>query len=269
MSLASPLVMGILNVSPDSFYDGGRYVDLDAAVAHARQMADDGASIIDIGGESTRPNAGEVRVEVELERVIPVVKAVCRNVDAVVSIDTRHLAVAVAALDAGADIINNIMPLDGDVGMAALAAGSGAGLVVMHMRGTPQTMNSLTQYDDVESEVFNQLRRGVDFALEHGVDPAQIVVDPGIGFAKDTTQNLMLIAHLERLTAIAPVLLGASRKRFIGEIAGALQPADRLGGSIAAVLEGVRHGSSIVRVHDVKESVQAIAVFNALRMIGE
>ncbi len=269
LSLEAPLVMGILNVSPDSFYDGGRYLNFDAAVERARQMADEGASIIDIGGESTRPGADEINVECELERVIPVVREVCRSVDAAVSIDTRHLAVAASAVDAGADIINNIMPVDGDVGMAALAAGSGAGLVVMHMRGTPRTMNTLTNYDDVESDVYNMLRRSVDFVIEHGVDPAQTVVDPGIGFAKESAHNLRLIAHLDRLTSIAPVLLGASRKRFIGEISGTPGAEDRLGGSVAAVLEGVRRGASIVRVHDVRESVQAIALFNALQEIGD
>ena len=269
LSLASPLVMGILNVTSDSLYDGGRYVDVDSAVKRARQMADEGASIIDIGGESTRPGASEVRVDLELDRVVPVVKAVSESVDAVVSVDTRHLAVAVAALEAGADIINNIMPLAGDVGRAGLAAGSGAGLVVMHMRGTPATMSGLADYDDVESDVIDLLCRSVDFAREHGVAPEQIVVDPGIGFAKETRHNLQLIAHLGRLKEIAPVLVGTSRKRFIGEIVGAPDPSGRLGGSVAAALLSVLHGASIVRVHDVRESAQALAVLRAVEEFRE
>ncbi len=269
LALDYPLVMGILNVTPDSFYDGGGAPDVASAVDCARRMVDEGASIVDIGGESTRPGAAPVPLDLELDRVIPVIKAVGAAVDAVISVDTRHVAVAAAALEAGADIINNIMPIQGDFGMANLAAGSGAGLVVMHMRGTPLTMSALTRYADVEGEVYGMLRDSVDFAVGCGVNPLQIVVDPGIGFAKESAENLRLIANLKRIGEIAPVLLGVSRKRFIGDVAGAPVAAERLGGSIAAMLVGISCGASVVRVHDVRESAQAIAVFTALRAIKE
>jgi len=267
LSLETPLVMGILNVTPDSFYDGGRFDKPDDAVAHAREMVRDGADIIDVGGESTRPGADAVDVESEIQRVIPVIKRIAGEVDALVSIDTRHVAVASAALDAGADIINNIMVLNGDAAMADLVARSGAGLVVMHMRGSPRTMNTLSAYDDVELDVSRSLQESFDYAVSHGVDPLQIVVDPGIGFAKETQHNLKLIAGLERLTPIAPVLVGASRKRFVGEICNAPDAGERVGGSIGAAVMSVLHGASIVRVHDVKESAQALAIVNALRKI--
>ncbi len=265
LSLETPLVMGVLNVTPDSFYDGGRYFDLQIAVDRAHEMVRQGADIIDVGGESTRPGSNEVQLEDELKRVCPVIRRVADELDVAISIDTRHVAVAEAALRAGADIINNIMPIDATEGVARLAAGSGAGLVVMHMRGTPSTMNSLTAYEDVVADVEQRLSEGVDFALENGVVAEQIVVDPGIGFAKVTEHNLKLLAQLEKLCGIAPVLVGASRKRFIGDVCDAPDAKDRVGGSVGAAVMSILHGASVVRVHDVKESRQALSIVAAIR----
>ncbi len=267
LSLKKPLVMGILNVTPDSFYDGGHYLDSQAAVDRARLLVRQGADIIDVGGESTRPGSTEVEPQEELERVCPVITRLSAELDVAISIDTRHLSVAQAALNAGADIINNVMSLDAIKDLARIAAGSGAGLVVMHMRGTPQTMASLTAYDDVLAEVQARLRAAVDLALENGVAVNQIVVDPGIGFAKETRHNLELLARLQEIRELAPVLVGGSRKRFIGDICNEPVPQKRIGGSLAVVVMSVLNGASIVRVHDVKESCQALSIVAAIQKL--
>jgi len=269
VSLKKPLVMGILNVTPDSFFDGGRYFDPQLAVDRAHEMVRQGADIIDVGGESTRPGSTEVQLDEELQRVCPVISRLATELDVAISVDTRHLSVAEEALNAGADIINNIMPLEDTIEMAKLAAGSGAGLVVMHMRGTPQTMTLLTAYNDVLAEVQDRLRAGVDLALENGVAAGQIVIDPGIGFAKETGDNLLLLAHLKKLCGIAPVLVGASHKRFIGDVCNEPDAQERVGGSVGAAVMSVMHGASIVRVHDVKESCQALSVVAAIREFEE
>jgi len=269
LSLERALVMGILNVTPDSFSDGGLYFDSAVAVAHAHQMIDLGADIIDVGGESTRPGAQAVSVEDELKRVIPVIKALKSAVKVPVSIDTRHAAVAQAAFYEGASIVNNIMPLDGDFTMARLVAEYGVGLVVMHMRGTPDTMSDQAVYDDVISDVFDGLKVSFEFSLKNGVAAEQMVVDPGIGFAKKLKHNLELLAGLEKFMELAPVMVGVSRKRFVGEICGVQSAADRVGGSLGAAVWSILHGASIIRVHDVKESFQAVSVLNALRKAGE
>jgi len=269
LSLESPLIMGVLNVTPDSFSDGGLYFDTDAAVEHAFRMVDCGAAVIDVGGESTRPGASEVPVASELQRVIPVIKALSAAVRVPLSVDTRHAAVAEAALNAGASIINNVMPLAGDTAMAAVAARSGAGLVVMHMRGNPGVMSTLAVYDNVVEEVVRGLKESYDFALKNGVEAEQMVVDPGIGFAKNREHNLMLLARLERLRELAPVLVGVSRKRFIGEICHAPDAESRVGGSLSAAVWCVLQGASIIRVHDVRESCQALSVLNAIRQAAE
>jgi len=261
--------MGILNVTPDSFFDGGRYFDAADAVSHACRMVDEGADIIDVGGESTRPGADEVSIEDELKRVIPVIRALKAAVQIPISIDTRHVAVAREAVNAGACIINNIMPLAGDVLMARLAADCGAGLVVMHMRGTPATMSDLAVYDDVVKDVFNSLKESCDFARDNGVAAEQIVVDPGIGFAKNQTHNLELLACLENFAELAPVMVGASRKRFIGDICQTPNAADRVGGSLGVAVWSALHGASVIRVHDVKESRQALSVLREIRKAGE
>ena len=261
--------MGILNVTPDSFFDGGCYFDPQIAVDRAHEMVRQGADIIDVGGESTRPGSTEVQLDEELKRVCPVISRMAEELDVAISVDTRHVAVAEQALKVGADIVNNVMPLESTGEMARLAAESGAGLVVMHMRGTPQTMNTLTDYSDMMAEVQERLHSGVDFAIENGVAAAQIVIDPGIGFAKQTAHNLELLAYLENLCGIAPVLIGASRKRFIGDVCNEPDAKERVGGSVGAAVMSVLHGASIVRVHDVKESCQALAVVAAIREFEE
>jgi len=267
LSLEKPLVMGILNVTPDSFSDGGRFFERDVAVEQAVRMVRQGADIIDVGGESTRPGAAAVSVEDELSRVIPVVKALAKRIQVPISIDTRHADVASNAVSAGASIINNIMPLTEDAAMARVAAESGAGLVVMHMRGTPLSMNSLTVYEDVVTEVFAELKADIEFAIANGVSIHQIVVDPGIGFAKELTHNLELLAALDHFMELAPVLVGVSRKRFIGELCCAHDSSDRIGGSLGAAVWCALHGASVLRVHDVKENWQALSVVDALLKI--
>lgn len=264
ISLETPLVMGVLNVTPDSFSDGGRYFDAEIAVARALTMVAEGAAMIDVGGESTRRGAMELSIESELQRVLPVLRSVCAAVKVPVSIDTRHAAVAAAAVGEGASIINNIMPLAGDKAMARVTAESGAGLVVMHMRGTPAKMNTLANYEHVVEEVFEELRNSYDFALANGVAADQIVVDPGIGFAKGTRHNLAVLAGVARLRELAPVLVGASRKRFIGELCHAPAAGDRVGGSLGAAVWCVLNGVSIIRTHDVKESCQALTIVNEI-----
>jgi len=267
LSLEKPLVMGILNVTPDSFSDGGRFFERDAAVVQALKMVSQGADIIDVGGESTRPGAAAVSVEDELSRVIPVIETLAERVQVPISIDTRHADVASNAVRAGASVINNIMPLTEDTGMARVVAESGAGLVVMHMRGTPLSMNSLTVYEDVVTEVFAELKAGMELAVANGVSTRQIVVDPGIGFAKELTHNLELLARLDNFRELAPVMVGTSRKRFIGELCCVHDSSDRTGGSLGAVVWCALHGASVLRVHDVKESWQALSVVDALLKI--
>lgn len=269
ISLETPLVMGILNLTPDSFSDGGRYFDPDVAVARGLAMVSEGAAMIDVGGESTRPGAAEISVESELQRVIPVIRRLRAAVEVPISIDTRHAAVAAAAVGEGASIINNIMPLVGDRAMARVAAESGAGLVVMHMRGTPTTMAALASYGHVVEEVFEELQRSYAAALAHGVNPEQIVVDPGIGFAKTTRHNLALLAGVARLRDLAPVLAGASRKRFIGELCHVPMASERVAGSLGVSLWCVSQGVSIIRAHDVKESCQALTIVNEIRKAKE
>ncbi|MDD2600705.1 MAG: dihydropteroate synthase [Kiritimatiellae bacterium] len=269
ISLETPLVMGILNLTPDSFSDGGRYFDPDVAVARGLAMVSEGAAMIDVGGESTRPGAAEISVESELQRVIPVIRRLRAAVEVPISIDTRHAAVAAAAVGEGASIINNIMPLVGDRAMARVAAESGAGLVVMHMRGTPTTMAALASYGHVVEEVFEELQRSYAAALAYGVNPEQIVVDPGIGFAKTTRHNLALLAGVARLRDLAPVLAGASRKRFIGELCHVPMASERVAGSLGVSLWCVSQGVSIIRAHDVKESCQALTIVNEIRKAKE
>ncbi|MFA7173853.1 MAG: dihydropteroate synthase [Kiritimatiellia bacterium] len=269
ISLETPLVMGVLNLTPDSFSDGGQYFDPEVAVARALAMVAEGAAMIDVGGESTRPGASELSVESELQRVLPVIKRLIAAVEVPVSIDTRHAAVAAAAVGEGASIINNIMPLADDRPMARVAAESGTGLVVMHMRGTPAEMTALANYEHVVEEVFEELRESYDFALANGVTTGQIVVDPGIGFAKTTHHNLALLAGVARLRELAPVLAGASRKRFIGELCHAPVADDRVGGSLGVAVWCVLHGVSIIRAHDVKESCQALTIVNEIRRARE
>jgi dihydropteroate synthase len=267
LSFDRPLVMGILNVTPDSFSDGGRFAALDDALARAEIMIAEGADIIDVGGESTRPGSTRVDVDQECRRVIPVVAAVRERWGVPVSIDTTKAAVARQAIDSGAEIINDISGLRFDETIADVAAQTGAGLVLMHSRGKFETMHSLPPVTDIVDEVILGLKRSTAIAFARGVTAEQIVVDPGIGFGKTGRQNLELLAKLAKIVAefeSFPVLVGASRKSFIGSVS-ENDPADkRLGGSVTAAVVSVQMGAKIVRVHDVKETVQALGLAAAI-----
>ncbi len=253
------LLMGVVNVTPDSFSDGGRYYELDAAVAHGLRMVDDGAEIVDVGGESTRPGAEPVSVEEELRRVVPVVRDL-RSAGIAVSIDTRHAAVAEAAVAAGACLVNDVSGLR-DPAMRAVAAAHHVPAVAMHMPvDDPAVMQQHTDYDDVVCDVVSFLRDHAALALADGVP--SVVLDPGIGFGKTAEQNVQLIRHLDVLVALGhPVMLGASRKRFIGLLAGVEQPEDRVAGTLAVHLAGVQRGARLVRAHDVAAHRQALTMW--------
>lgn len=262
-ALDRPLVMGIINVTPDSFSDGGDHDDPAAAVAWGERLIAEGAAILDVGGESTRPGSAELGEAEELARVRPVI-ARLQAEDVAISVDTRHASVAVACLEAGAAIINDVTGFR-DGAMVELAVGSDAGLVVMHMLGTPDTMQQAPRYDDVVGEVGGYLLAQATVLEAAGVDRSRIALDPGIGFGKTLEHNLALLAGLPRLVELGyPVVVGASRKRFIGEVSGESDPKARLGGSIAAALAAVGKGAAVVRVHDVGATVQAIEIGAAI-----
>jgi len=261
-----PLLMGILNVTPDSFSDGGRYTAVDAARAQALSMVAEGADIIDVGGESTRPGAAPVSPLEESARVVPVLAALraALPAGAVLSVDTRHATVAAAALDAGATIVNDISGA-ADPAMLPLVAARGAAVVLMHMQGTPATMQDAPRYDDVVAEVLHFLRARARAAEALGIATARIAIDPGIGFGKTREHNLRLLAALPRFVASGyPVLLGASRKRFMGAICAETVPGELVGATAATTALGVAAGVRILRVHDVKPNRQAADVAWAL-----
>jgi len=263
LSLQTPLVMGIVNVTPDSFSDGGLYEDPASAVARGERLVAEGAHIIDIGGESTRPGAAELLEAEELARVRPVVKRLSAE-DVSVSIDTRHATVAAACVEAGASIVNDVSGFR-DPEMVDVAASCDAGLVVMHMLGDPSTMQRAPRYDDVVREVGGFLLAQAAVLRGAGVDRERIVLDPGIGFGKTLEHNVALLRAIPELGSYGyPILIGASRKRFIGEISGEPEPRERLGGSIAAALAAARAGAAVLRVHDVGPTVQALAVQSAI-----
>ena len=259
--------MGVVNVTPDSFSDGGRFLDPDAAVAHARTLLAEGADILDIGGESTRPGAAPVDAAEETARVVPVIAGVRAESDRPISIDTLKPAVARAAIGAGADIWNDVTALRGAADSADAAAALGCTVVLMHMQGEPRTMQKDPRYGDVVAEVREFLAERAEAAMAAGVARERIWLDPGIGFGKTLAHNLALLADLETLTALGfPLVLGVSRKRFIQAIDAAAERAeDRLGGSLAAALLGADKGAAVLRVHDVRETVQALAVRQAVR----
>jgi dihydropteroate synthase len=264
LSLERPLVMGIVNVTPDSFSDGGDHLAPERAVERGLEMRSAGADILDVGGESTRPGAAPVEIAEELERVLPVVEGLAKA-GACVSIDTRHAEVMRQAAGVGAAIINDVTALTGEPGALDAAAALGLPVVLMHMQGEPQTMQANPQYVDVVEEVLAYLKERVAACEAAGIAGDKIAVDPGIGFGKTLEHNLALIRHLDRLGETGcPVLLGASRKSFIGKLGGGAAPKDRLGGSVAAALEGARRGADILRVHDVAETVQALALWRAM-----
>ncbi len=264
LSLAEPLVMGILNVTPDSFSDGGRFVDADKAVKHAIAMVKDGADIIDVGGESTRPGAAPVPEDVELARVIPVVKRLARR-GIVVSVDTSSPRVMREALDCGAAIINDVRSFTRPGALRAVA-GTGAGVVIMHMQGDPRTMQNDPRYDDVTAEVLAFLAVQDARLLSAGIPEECICWDPGFGFAKNVEHNFRLLADTEKLASYdRPVLVGLSRKSSIGIVTGIKKPEERVHGSVAAHLLAVLKGASVLRVHDVRAMRSALDVLKAMR----
>lgn len=263
--LSRSLVMGIVNVTPDSFSDGGDHGSAEAAVAHGRRLWVEGADILDIGGESTRPGAAPVAAEVEIARVVPVIRALAAD-GAVISIDTRHAAVMKAAAEAGAHIINDVTALTGDPDSLSVAAATGLPVVLMHMQGEPQTMQDAPHYGDVTAEVVDWLSARIDAAVAAGIPPAKIAIDPGIGFGKDLSHNVDLLARTAALHALGcPLLIGVSRKRFIAGLSKGEAPKDRVAGSIAAALHALGQGAHILRVHDVAATVQAVTVWQALQ----
>ena len=271
------LIMGILNVTPDSFSDGGEFFSLESALAHAEQMIAEGADIIDVGGESTRPgSAAIVSAEEELKRVLPIIKELAKRTTIPISIDTTKASVARAALDAGAAIVNDISGLRFDSQIADEVAKSGAGLVLMHSRGTPGSLHGLPPVADIIEEVTSSLRSSIEIAEQRGVKRESIVIDPGIGFGKSQEQNIELIAKLDQLIAAFPdfpLLIGTSRKSFIGRI---LRDADgnpapveqRLHGSLATMTAAILKGAHMVRVHDVKAAVDLAKTTDAVRVLA-
>ena len=261
-----PQIMGILNVTPDSFSDGGQFVDAGKAVARGLEMAEQGAQIIDIGGESTRPGADSVSQKSELKRVLPVIKALrAKNINAEISIDTRRPEVAKQAVAAGASIWNDVTALTHKRGSIAMAAQLGCKVVLMHMQGTPKSMQKAPSYDNVVAEVHGYLKQRVQACADGGIEANKLILDPGIGFGKRLDDNLDLLQRFDDLYALGcPILIGTSHKSFIGMIDDS-KAAGRLGGSIASALWAASLGASYLRVHDVAETVQAVKVWHAIR----
>jgi dihydropteroate synthase len=259
-----PYIMAILNVTPDSFSDGGHYFNIDRAVKHAKMMAAEGADIIDIGGESSRPGSEPVLLEKELERVIPVIKALSKEIDIPISIDTYKAEVAKEALNAGASIINDISGLRFDPLMAKVAAEAGCPVIIMHMKGTPRDMQKRPVYKDVVKEITAFFKERISFAVKNGIKKNKIIIDPGIGFGKTVVHNLEIIKRLKEFRKLGvPILIGPSRKSFIGRILNA-DVDKRLEGTAAAVAIGIANGANIVRVHDVKEMADVAKIADAI-----
>jgi dihydropteroate synthase len=261
--------MAVLNITPDSFSDGGRFDTAQAARAQALALAGQGSDILDIGGESTRPGADPVPVEVEIARTAPIIAALSGTLGIPISIDTRNAPVGRAALDAGARILNDVSALTHDPGMAALAAASHVPICLMHAQGAPKTMQHDPRYQDVLLDVYDALAARLAAALAAGIARDNILLDPGIGFGKTADHNVTLLRSLSLFHALGcPVLLGASRKRFIGAIGDAPDPQDRMPGSIAVALHGISQGVQVLRVHDIRETRQALRLHGALTGVG-
>lgn len=256
--------MGIMNVTPDSFSDGGVHFDPKIAVESALQMEREGAEVIDVGGESTRPGAEPVSALAELERVLPVIEGIRAHSDVPISIDTTKSEVARAALEHGADLVNDVSALRFDRKLAEVVRDAGVPVILMHMRGEPRTMQKDIHYDDLIGEIKQELRQRVDAAKGSGIDPAQILVDPGIGFGKTFEHNIEILGRLAEFREIAPVVLGASRKAFVGHYTGQPAGPERLAGSLAAVAAAVLAGAAMVRVHDVRETVEFLKVLRPI-----
>uniref|UniRef100_UPI004047DA16 dihydropteroate synthase n=1 Tax=Rheinheimera sp. TaxID=1869214 RepID=UPI004047DA16 len=264
LDLNRPVVMGILNVTPDSFSDGGRYTQLDKALFQAEQMLNDGAAILDIGGESTRPGAADVSTQDELERVIPLIEAIRQRFACVISVDTSKAAVMSAAVHAGADMINDVRALQ-EPGALQVAVAAQVPVCLMHMQGAPRSMQQAPQYQDVLSEVVQFLQQRANECEQAGLLKQHIVLDPGFGFGKNLSHNYQLLAQLEQLTALGyPLLAGMSRKSMIGQLLN-VSVNQRLAGSLACATIAAIKGARIIRVHDVKETVQAVRVVTAMQ----
>jgi dihydropteroate synthase len=269
LALDRPLVMGVINVTPDSFSDGGKFLDAEAAIRHARALMEAGADILDIGGESTRPGATPVSPEEEMRRVLPVTKALAQA-GAVISIDTRHARVMAAALEAGAKIINDVTALTGDKESLGVAARSNAAIVLMHMQGEPRTMQASPRYREVLLDLYDYFVERLAAVEAAGITRARIAVDPGIGFGKTVEHNRDILGHLALYHGLGcPILLGVSRKSFIARLSRGEDAGHRLAGSLAAGLWGFGQGVQILRAHDVAETVQARAVWQALAVEAE
>ena len=267
LSFEHPLVMAILNVTPDSFSDGGAFLSPEAALNHAEKLITDGANLIDVGGESTRPDGMPVSTEDEIKRVVPVIEAIAKRFDIPISIDTTKAKVAEKAVEAGAEIINDISGLRFDEQIAEVAAKYNTGLVLMHSRGTFETMHTQPPVENILQDVADAFRISIATAQRFGVNPENIALDIGIGFSKTFAQNLELLAKLDKIVAEFhefPILVGTSRKSFIGKLLGGVPPDKRLSGSLASVSVAVFNGAKILRMHDVKESVGAIRTAEAI-----
>jgi dihydropteroate synthase len=256
--------MGIVNVTPDSFSDGGVHFDPSIAVAAALQMETDGATIVDVGGESTRPGSDPVPATEEIRRVLPVIEEIRARSAVTISIDTRHAEVAAAAIDAGANMVNDVSALRHDAALAGLVAERGLPVILMHMRGEPKTMQQEIRFENLLEEIAAELRERVEFAVAAGIQRENILIDPGIGFGKTFEQNLEILARAEELSSIAPVVIGASRKAFIGHLTGQPAGPGRAAGSLAAVASAYAAGAAIVRVHDVRATVDFLNVLHAI-----
>jgi dihydropteroate synthase len=265
-----PLLLGVVNVTPDSFSDGGKFLSPDAAVAHAARLVEEGADLLDVGGESTRPGAPGVPPEIELQRVLPVVRELARRFPKIpVSVDTSKASVARACLEAGASLVNDVTALRGDPAMAEVVRESGASVVLMHMQGDPRTMQADPAYQDVVGDIISFFRERLAFAASRGVGEERTLLDPGIGFGKTVEHNLEILRRLEEFKALGrPLVVGASRKSFLGALTqdggAAPGPDERLEGTLAAHLAAAARGASVLRVHDVKAHRRALAVWNAI-----
>jgi dihydropteroate synthase len=270
LSLARPLVMGVLNVTPDSFSDGGLYDSPERAIAHAHQMVQEGADIIDIGGESSRPGSNKVSGEEERQRVVPIIERLAAESEVPISIDTCRAATARAAIEAGAAMVNDISAFRFDPELATVVAASGVPVILMHMQGTPRVMQMNPHYDDCVEEIALFFGERIRFCVDHGINRDRIVLDPGIGFGKRLSDNLAILSDLTSLRRFGlPVMVGASRKSFIAMLSPASEsPDQRLGGSIAAAVAAVQNGADIVRVHDVAQTVEALKVIQGIRAAG-
>lgn len=267
-TIEKPLIMGILNVTPDSFSDGGRHYSLDNALEQCRKMLAEGADIIDVGGESTRPGSDPVNAQQQIDRVVPAIEAIRRQLSSsiLISIDTTQSTVAQAALAAGADMINDISAGEDDAMIFELAATRQVPIILMHKQGAPKTMQDRPYYQDVVGEVLNHLMKRIKLAIEQGVDPGNIAIDPGIGFGKRKQDNLDLLAHLDRFVESGyPVLLGTSRKRFMGSILEVAEPTELVTATAVTTALGVMAGVKLFRVHDIKENRQAVDVAWAIK----